>query len=127
MNERPRVRPAFALRALILALAASTAVGTWFGLTQREAFLAAFPGAARPGILAGLVATAALGFVALVALWRWRRWGIALYGVVVLLSIALDVVAGAPRVHQATVVIAAALMAWALRANRERFGPRRPG
>ncbi len=126
MSARPLVRPPFALRALILALGASTAVGTWFGLTQREAFLVAFPGAARPGILAGLVATAALGCVALVALWQWRRWGIALYGVVVLLSIALDVIAGAPRVHQATVVIAAALVAWAVGANRGRFGPRPP-
>lgn len=122
MSAPPRVRPAFALRALILALAASTAVGTWFGLTQREAFLAAFPGAARPGILAGLVGTAAVGLVALVGLWQWQRWGIALYGMVVLLSIAFDIAAGAPLVHQATVVIAAALMAWALRANREGFG-----
>lgn len=40
-----------------------------------------------------------LSLVAALGLWRWRRWGFWLYGFCALLILALEVMAGADRVH----------------------------
>ena len=116
-----RGSPAFIFRILLGAIILSTAMGVVYAVTNRSAFLQSFPGAASPGAYAGLLLIAVLGVVALIALWSWRRWGLVLYGFVVIGSLALDRMARAPLAHEVTVCVAAVAVFSLAYLNRTRF------
>jgi len=109
------------LRLLLGALTVSTGVGVWYAVARRPAFQGAFPGTADDRVYGAMLLTAALGFVALVALWFWRRWGAWLYGLVALSSIVLDLAVRAPFVHQLSAAISAGLVLGLVFVNRRRF------
>lgn len=117
----PPGSPILAFRVVVAALMASTAFGVWYGAANRGAIVSAFPGAANSMVYAGLLGTGGAGLVALAGLWRWRRWAVALYGIVALAGVVLDVLARAPALHQATVVTAAVLLFLLVYLNRQRF------
>jgi hypothetical protein len=104
-------------RVVLVIVVASTLNAVRIALTQREEFLAVFPGAAG-WPLAAMAIVAAVGIVGKVGLWFWRRWAISLTVVTGMATIALDVIARAPVPHQVTVVIMTSAMlglAWKLR------------
>lgn len=114
------------LRIVLAALSLSTCAGLWFAVTNRPEFEAAFPGAADGRIYAGLLLLGGLGLVAVVGLWRWRRWAVVLYGLVVLADLVMDVLADAPVVHQGTVLVGGLLVGSLLFLNRARFAADAP-
>lgn len=117
-----KASPRSAFRVVLAGLMASTAVGVVFAVTQRPRFVAAFPGAERLPVYAGLLTVAAVGLVALVGLWSCRRWAVALYAGAAIASLALDVAARAPALHQAAVLIGATAVLSLAYANRRSFG-----
>ena len=96
-------------------------MGLWYAVTQRDAFQAGFPGAANSVVYAGLLTVGALGLVALVGLWQWRRWAVGLYGVLAVSSLLLDVAAEAPMLHQTTVAVGAVVVFGLVYLNRMWF------
>ena len=59
--------------------------------------------------------------MALIALWMWRRWGLVLYGIVVVASLVLDRMAEAPLAHEVTVLVGATAVFSLAYLNRTRF------
>jgi hypothetical protein len=113
--------PVLLFRVVLAAMMLSTLVGVWFAGTNRPAFQAAFPGAARTAVYVGLLGTGGVGLVALAGLWRWRRWALVLYGFVAVVGIVLDLLAAAPILHQITVVAGALIVFTLAYANRRQF------
>ena len=120
-SRRPPVSARLVFRVLVGATMCSTTIGVAYALLRRPLFVASFPGAADGRVYWALVLTGMAGLVALAGLWRWRRWAVALYGVLAVVSLALDVVGKAPVAHQVTVVGSAGLMLALARANRALF------
>jgi hypothetical protein len=116
-----RGSPVLVFRVLLGAIMLSTGIGVLYALSDRPAFLESFPGAAEPQVYGGLLLVAGAGLVALIALWTWRRWGLLLYGVVVVASLALDRMAKAPPAHELTVCVAAVAVFSLAYLNRTRF------
>ena len=85
-------------RATVFLVAVSTAKATHFAITQKSAFLEAFPGAPESVYLSFIIA-GFVGFVALVGLFYFQRWatwvfvGLALFVTIVNLGVA------APLLH----------------------------
>lgn len=115
-----------ALRRLCLggwlaAMALSTANALRIVLTDWPGFSAAFPGAASPfGHVLAIGLPIAL-LVALVGLWRWRRWGLWLLGAACVGTLLLDVLADGPRLHLATAIVATAVSTLLLWWNRDGY------
>lgn len=116
-----KTSPLLVFRVLLAALMLSTGIGVWFATAQRARFEVAFPGTVSLPVYAGLLTVGVAGLVALIGMWRWRRWAVILYAVGAVAGIALDVLARAPRAHQATVVIAAVAVLTLVALNRQRF------
>ncbi len=116
-----RLRVDVVLRAVVAALFASTCMALWIAIGRRTDFLAAFPGAEQPTVYNAFVAVAIVGLIALIGLWRWRPWAIALYGISGGFAVALDIIARAPLAHRLTVATMAVLVLLLAYANRRRF------
>lgn len=110
-----------AFRGLLLALVVSTTFGVGSALRDRAGFVASFPGAARDPVFYLLVATGLLGLVAVLGLWRWRRWAVVLFLAVTVASFSLDVIARAPALHQVAVLTVGLLVGSLAYTNRRRF------
>ncbi len=115
--------PRLVFRLLVGATLCSTMIGVGYALLRRATFVASFPRAADPGLYWSLVLTGVVGLVALAGLWGWRRWAVVLYALLAAASLTLDVVAGAPVAHQATVAVDAVLILALAWLNRARFRP----
>jgi hypothetical protein len=114
-------------RVLLAALFLSTGVGLWYATAHRPDFQLAFPGSRRGVVYVALLLTGGTGMVAVCGLWFWRRWAVVTYGCVAAASLALDVVAEAPFMHQLTVAVSTACVFWLIYLNRARFRICPPG
>jgi uncharacterized membrane protein (DUF2068 family) len=72
-------------------------------------------------VYAGFRVVGILSLVVLVGLWRWQRWAVALYGILVAASVVLGIVAQAPIAHQATVIASAVVLFALAFLNRRQF------
>lgn len=113
--------PQLVFRLLVVGLLLSTGIGVAYALVNRPAFVSSFPGAAAPVVYGALLIVAGVGLIALVGLWRWRRWALGLYAILVLASIVLDVIVRAPLAHQLTVIVSAVVLFTLAFLNRSRF------
>jgi hypothetical protein len=109
-------------RVWLAMMALSTLNALRIVLTEWPEFAAAFPGAASPAGRVVALLLSALLLVAIIGLWRWRRWGLYLLIVATMATLAFDLVARGPWLHVAaalaSTVISAALLWW----NRDRDG-----
>jgi hypothetical protein len=85
-------------RAVVFLVALSTAKATQYALTNKTAFLEAFPGATE-GVYLLFVFAGVLGFVALVGLFYFQRWATWLFGILALLITILNLGTSAPMRH----------------------------
>lgn len=119
-----RGSPVFAFRVLLGGIMVSTGIGVLYALSNRSALLESFPGAAVTRVYVGLLLVAGMGLAALFALWMWRRWGLVLYGIVVISSLVLDRMARAPFAHEVAVLVSAVAVFSLAYLNRTRFAVR---
>jgi hypothetical protein len=70
--------------------------------------------------LTAMVATTA-ALVALVGVWRWKRWGAYLFGLIVLAGLVIDLLSGVSPVALLARVALVVLLAWAIRQRWEWF------
>jgi len=116
-----RASPVFAFRVVLAGVMLSTTIGILYAVTNRAGFVTSFPGAAKTWLYLGFLMAAVGGLTALVGLWRWQRWALALYGIVVALSLVLDRLASAPMAHEMAVLAGAAAVLGLAYLNRRRF------
>jgi len=102
-------------------MALSTLNGIRVAVTRREALQVAFPGTADPYLYGIMLAMAVVGLLALLGMWRWRRWGVMLYTAGAIVLIVLDVIVRAPTLHPVTVVAGALVILGLAFLNRDRF------
>lgn len=109
-------------RVWLTVMALSTLNALRIVVLEWPAFAAAFPGAASPaGRIAALVLPTLL-LIAVVGLWRLRRWGLWLLIVVTLATLAFDLAARGPWLHLAAALASTAISAALLWWNRDRYG-----
>ena len=122
----PARLPMVVFRILLLAIAFSTAKATLFALTNKEKFLESFPGASEV-VYWFFIAGAAAGFVSLIGLFHYRRWGVWIFGS---LSVAVSVVnfaVNAPAAHSlATIALAGVVLGVAYLLRRRFTAPPSP-
>ena len=113
--------PVFMFRTLVVGIMLSTGIGVTYAILNRSAFVESFPGAATPTLYGAFLVVAAMGLVALIGLWGWRRWALVLYALVAVASLALDRLAGAPLIHELAVLTGAAAVFSLAYLNRRHF------
>jgi hypothetical protein len=73
------------------------------------------------GIALAAIAATIAALVALVGIWRWKRWGVYLFGLIVVIGFVIDLLTGVPPVALLVRVALVALLAWAIRQRWEWF------
>jgi hypothetical protein len=119
MSARTRV---LCWRVWLAMMAVSTLNALRIVLTEWPAFAVAFPGAASPAGRAVALLLPALLLIAVVGLWRWRRWGLCLLIAATVATLAFDLAARGPWLHLAAALASTAISAALLWWNRDRYG-----
>jgi hypothetical protein len=107
-------------RILLLAIAFSTVKATLFALTNREKFLESFPGASEV-VYGFFIAGAAVGFVALIGLFHYRRWGVWIFGCLSVVVTVVNFIVRAPSAHTLATIALAGLVLGLVYLLRRRF------
>lgn len=107
-------------RIVLIGVGYSTVKGVHFALTRRDDFMDSFPGAGD-AVYYFFLGAAAVGFVSLIGLFYFRRWGAILFALLAAVVTVVDVIVEAPVAHTlAGIVLALVILAFAL-LHRSRF------
>ena len=121
MNEQLRASLSLKIvaafyRLILLVLGFSTVKAALFAIGDEQRFLERFPGATGLAYF-GFLLLAAVGFVSLIGLFHYQRWGVWIFGILTVLVTILNVIVQAPVLHTLSGVAAGALvlfLAWVL-------------